>query len=274
MGYKIGFIMKSEEEKRELELLEKQLTEMCECARKSVVQVTFDGYGKGLAYYNDRFDLRPGDLVFVDGKLEGKQGTVTAVNYNFKIKLTDYQRVIAVADTKVKGRLYFAGSHFVVFDRKTLPKEKIKTWFLPPAGEEEYAYSTDDTAFALDNLQGLKASAAIVERGIEYYRQNRVRYLCVEDTKGYAIVEGETYYEVEFVYREGEVSGLTCTCFCNYPCKHEVATMMQLRETLECITQQYDAEYIETGYFAAICKPTLFRYAVDGEVKGSIVLGE
>ena len=111
MGYKIGFTMKSEEEKREPETCEKQPADTCECARKSVVQVTFDGYGKGLAYYNDRFDLRPGDLVFVDGKLEGKQGTVTAVNYNFKIKLSDYKRVISLVDTDVKGEFYMAGSY-------------------------------------------------------------------------------------------------------------------------------------------------------------------
>ena len=39
--------------------------------------------------YNDLFDLHPGDLVYVDGKLEGHRGRVTDVNYNFKIKVSD-----------------------------------------------------------------------------------------------------------------------------------------------------------------------------------------
>ncbi len=57
-----------------------------------------------LAYYNDRFDLHCGDLVYVDGKLEGKRGRVVDVNYNFRINLADYKRVIGVADTNVSGR--------------------------------------------------------------------------------------------------------------------------------------------------------------------------
>ena len=52
-----------------------------------------------LSYYNDLFDLHRGDLVFVVGKLEGLRGIVVDVSYNFKIKLSDYKRVIAVADT-------------------------------------------------------------------------------------------------------------------------------------------------------------------------------
>lgn len=38
--------------------------------RKSVVQVQFPCFGHSLAYYNDQFDLHPGDRVYVDGKLE------------------------------------------------------------------------------------------------------------------------------------------------------------------------------------------------------------
>lgn len=62
------------------------------------MQVYFPARHRTLAYYNDRFDLRQGDLVFVDGKLEGKQGRVEEASYNFRIRLSDYQRVIAVAE--------------------------------------------------------------------------------------------------------------------------------------------------------------------------------
>ena len=58
--------------------------------KKSVVQVYFPSRGMNLAYYNDSFDLKVGDLVYVDGKLEGHRGQVTEVNYSFKIKLSDY----------------------------------------------------------------------------------------------------------------------------------------------------------------------------------------
>ena len=107
--------------------------------RRSVVQVKFPGRGMALAYYNDRFDLRKGDQVYVDGKLEGQRGQVTEVSYNFKIKISDYKRVIAVVDTRVKGRFFMAGSHFVTFDPAALPAAKVALWFRAPAKEgEEY----------------------------------------------------------------------------------------------------------------------------------------
>ena len=83
------------------------------------------------------------------------------------------------------------------------------------------------------------AAGAIAERGQNYYMENRVRYLCLNGTKGYAIVEGTRAYTVEFEYQNGTVRNLLCDCYCSYPCKHEVAAMLQLRETLGLIEKQY-----------------------------------
>lgn len=47
----------------------------------------------------------------------------------------------------------------------------------------------DDTSFLLENLQEMNVNQSIAERGHEYYRQNRVRYFCIDSTEGYAIVE-------------------------------------------------------------------------------------
>lgn len=105
-----------------------------------------------------------------------------------------------------------------------------------------------------------------------HYIENKVKYLCLDDTKGYAIVEGSKTYEVEFEYRDGEISSLTCSCFCGGSCKHEFAVMLQLKETLELIGKHYEAEYARTGYFAAINKGMLFALAVDGKESGSFTL--
>lgn len=55
--------------------------------RKSLVQVHFDERNMTLAYYNDRFDLHRGDVVYVEGKLEGVRGIIVDVAYTFKIRL-------------------------------------------------------------------------------------------------------------------------------------------------------------------------------------------
>ena len=240
--------------------------------RKSVVRVYFDTRNTTLSYYNDQFDLHCGDLVYVDGKLGGLRGRVTDVNYNFKIKVSEYKRVIAVADTTVHGQFFTAGSHFVTFDRQTIPREKVRMWFVAPLKDDDvFVSGNDDTAFCLDNLSEMKIGPAIAERGHNYYLENRVRYICVEGQRGYAIVEGSEAYEVEFEYHNGEISGLVCSCFCSYNCKHEFAAMLQLRETLEWIGKHYESK-CKDDYFAAITKGDLFTFAIDGKEAVSLSL--
>lgn len=237
---------------------------------KSVVRVHFATRNTTLSYYNDMFDLHCGDIVFVDGKLEGLRGRVVDITYNFKIKISDYKRVIAVADTEVHGDFHQAGSHFVSFDRDAIPYEKILGWYKAPAKEEdEYASGRDNCSFLLENLKEMGVSASVAERGHEYYIDNKVVYLCIDGTHGRAIVEGTEAYELEFTYRTGEISGLTCNCFCSYPCKHEFAAMLQLKETLDLLGKNHNNI---PAYFAAISKSVLFRYAIDGKENGSFSL--
>ncbi|MBE5952135.1 MAG: hypothetical protein E7260_11200 [Lachnospiraceae bacterium] len=240
--------------------------------KKSMVQVHFWGSDMALSYYNDRFDLHVGDKVYVEGRWEGCLGHVVAVNYNFRIKVSDYKRVIAVVDTNVTGHFLMAGTHFVTFDREAIPSSKVARWFLAPVNEEEeIVCGYDESSFPLDNLDGMKASPAIVVRGTNYYKQQRVVYLCIDSNKGYAIVEGSEAYEVEFEYRNGEISHLVCSCMCNYPCKHEVAAMLQLRAILEKIENQViESEHMD--YFAAINKEKMFSLVIDGKEEGQMIL--
>lgn len=241
--------------------------------RKSVVQVYFAGRNMTLAYYNDQFDLHPGDMVYVDGKLEGMLGRVTEVNYNFKIKMSDYKRVIAVVDTTVNGQFFMAGSHFVTFDRAALPASKVIAWYkAPPKEDDEFVSGSDGTIFSLNELGKMNVSSSIADRGRDYFMGNRVKYICIDGTKGYAIVEGSEAYEVEFEIQDSQISALTCSCFCSYNCKHEFAAMLQLQETLELIAKNYADEYDRTGYFAAVNKGTLFAFAIDGKETGSFTI--
>lgn len=253
--------------------LSPEATPAASAPRKSVVQVRFPGWDKGLAYYNDQFDLKAGDRVYVDGKLEGQIGVVTAVNYSFKIKLSEYKRIIALVDTDVHGKFYMVGSLFVTFDSNVLPPAQATLWFRAPDSEEEVYVSGDDNfSFPLDDLQEMVIGSAIAERGHQYYMKNRVQYLCLNSIKGYAIVQGSHAYTVEFEYQCGSISKLVCDCFCSYPCKHEFAAILQLRETLGLIQKRYAEEYAQTGCLTAIYKETLFAFAVSGKEYGSFTL--
>lgn len=268
--YKIGFTDFSEEYRKATEEERFGCHEIA--PRKSVVCVYFPSRNMKLSYYNDSFDLKRGDLVFVEGKLEGLRGRVVDVTYNFKIKLSDYKRVISVADTNVRGEFFFADSHFVTFDRSTLPYDKVVTWFKAPEKEDEvFVSGNDDSSFPLSDLGAMKISRNAADRGHDYYMENRVRYLSLDGNRVHAIVEGSRPYEVECDYIDGEIRNLVCDCFCSEPCKHEFAVMLQLKETLELIEKHYPERFEETRYFASVCKGTLLDFAMDGKETGSIV---
>ena len=271
MAFKIGGFAAEYHDKKQEQVEPAPQTKVV--PKKSVVKVYFPGNGKKLAYYNDQFDLKCGDMVYVDGALEGQRGRVIEVSYNFKIKLSDYKRVIAVIDTDVHGQFFMAGSHFVSFNPMALPAAQARMWFLPPAKEdEEIVSSSDGSSFKLDDLSGMQITAAVAERGHDYYMENRVRYLCIDGTRGYAIVEGGESYEVEFDYNDGEISNLLCSCPCTFNCKHEFAAMLQLKETLDMIAKHYAEQYEQSGYFAAVNKATLFAFAVDSKETGTFTL--
>ena len=266
MAFKIGFTAVHEEMQPSKYIYEAPAASTA--PKKSVVQVAFPERGQPLAYYNDRFDLRCGDIVYVDGKLEGQRGRVVDVCYNFKIKVSDYQRVIAVADTQVQGRFFLAGDHFITFDRETLPYQQAILWFKAPDKEdEEIVSSNDDSTFPLADLSKMGVDSVIAERGHRYYLENRVKYLRLDGNRAQGIVTGSKPYEVEFTYEDGQISNLVCNCFCCYPCKHDFAVMLQLRETLKYIEDYYASDFEAAKHFTIIHRETLFDIAVRGREK-------
>ena len=270
MNKKIGFNFNENSFKRNITVSE--FFEETIVPRKCLAEIKFPDVHKPYTYYNDTFDLKIGDRVFVDGKLEGNVGVVVSITYNFKIKLCDYKRVVGRADTNVQGEFHFAGSHFVTFDSATLSFEKALTWFRAPEKEEEYVSGTDGSSFTLDTLEGLNFDEYDLENGKEVYMENGVEYLELNGTKGRAVVVTSKPYIVEFTYKNGEISELYCECYHVTPCKHCFATLLQLREALKCIEDNYSAEFEKSNYFATILKGKFFSFAVDSKMKGSVKL--
>ena len=270
MTNKIGFYCDDNNEVNEnIESITVEKPEMK--ARKSLVSVRFEKNNRVLSYYNDKFDLHKGDIVFVDGKLEGERGFVEEVNYNFKIKLSDYKKVVALADTTVKGEFFFAGDYFISFDESVIPYEKVITWFKPPVVDEEeiVVSGEDEEGFLLEkDISELKVPYNVKEKGIDYYLDGRVIYLSVAGNMGKAIVDGTNIYEIDFTYKNGEVSNFICDCYCNYACKHIVAVIMQLKNIVKTIEENYKEQYQD--YFSAVTSYELFKVTRSYSKKGSI----
>lgn len=236
--------------------------------KKSIVQVYFPSKYKSFAYYNDSFDLQIGDIVYVEGKLEGIQGKVIGINYSFKIKLSEYKRVIFVVDTNMQGEFYMTNSHILAFEPNVMPYETIKSWFKAPHQEDEYVTGENGESFLLNDIIEMNFSSEIVLRGSQYYSQNKVLYICVDGCNGKAIVEGNDYYDVEFTYQNGEISNLYCSCYCSFNCKHEVAVILQLKEILEYI--EYEYKDMNCNYFSAISKSVFVNTIIRNKNKGKL----
>lgn len=238
--------------------------------KKSVVRVHFPYRDLTCSYYNDRFDLHRGDVVYVDGKLEGVRGVVVDVSYTFKIKLSDYKRVIAKADLDVKGEFITGEDYLITFDKAAIPFEKVLTWVkAPSADDEEYVSADDSQPFLLSDLNGLQIRPEVAQRGKDYYLDNRVLYISVVDGKGCAIVEGSEPYVVEFLYNDSEISNLVCNCYCTDTCKHEFAAMLQLRDIINFISE-YSCARINN--FSAISKDIFKAIVINNKTTGKIVL--
>ena len=273
MSFKIGFTAETEKKEQCISENAQGNKKITNNARKSVVDVFFPDRHLTCSYYNDMFDLKRGDIVYVDGKLEGLRGRVVNVSYTFKIKLSDYKRVIGVADTDVVGEFHLAGSHFITTDSDALNYEQIITWFKAPTPEdEEFVSSSDDETFNLSDLSGMKIDKATADKGYEYYIENQVQYIELNNGKGRAIVTGTKPYEIEFNYKNGDISGLVCSCYCTANCKHEFATMLQLKETLDLIDKEYP-NINPNFYLAAVSKTTFFEFVIDGNTKGTFTIG-
>lgn len=267
MKFPIGFYSRENTEKKpETKSVEEQKE-----VSPSMVLVRFSGCHIPLSYYNDLFELKEGDIVFVEGKYEGVPGRVEKVTDKFKVDLEEYKRVLGVADTRVRGSFRQAGSHFITFEPGDLPYRQVLSWY--KAVEEHHYIQYEEKGFALLDTAAWPFRGEVLRRGGDYYGQNKVVYLCLEGEEGKAIVQGSRAYEVFFRYEDGQISDLVCDCPCGFPCKHEAAALLQLKETLENIEKEYQKEYERSGYFAVVSKAAFFTFAVDGNKETVVKLG-
>lgn len=257
MKLKIGFSDKSEEVAA-ANAYDTALEPRKEEPKKSVVRVYFEERNFACSYYNDMFDLKKGDTVFVEGKLEGLKGIVVEVSYSYKIKLSDYKKVISKSDMDIHGKLYQIESYFVAYDKNVIPYEKLRTWYKPPVTDEEYDENVEGDSILLSNLEQEKIPQYVLQSGKHIFNDDKVLYLSVENSKGYAIVnDGSTYHEIEFTYESGCIGNMFCDCYDVGICKHGVAVLYKLKELLELSEKKYGRTELE--YIAAVEKTELFN---------------
>lgn len=269
MKFPIGFSTNDKEPKAQVQPIEaRDKTD----SQASMILVRFPGCNISLSYYNDQFDLKPGDIVFVEGKYAGTAGRVEKVSTDFHVNLEDYKRILGVADTYVRGTFYQVGpSHLVTFDLNALPYRQALSWF-KALSDESFYINYEEDSFSLCEVGKWPFSQPILDRGLEYYRENKVVYLSLENGQVKAVVTGSRPYEVSFSFCDGQVSGLKCDCPCGCGCKHEVAALLQLREIMDAIEEQYPDRMGSRLAFAAVFKGSFLSFAVDANLSATLTL--
>lgn len=231
-------------------------------AVRSVVSVRFPGRAAPLAYCNSRFSLRPGNTVFVSGKYQGTAGRVERVSTDFHIRPEDYQQVLGVADTGVRGTFRLCGGCFLTFDGAALPYRQVLSWHRP--AEEETCYVRyGEEVFPLAETDRWPFSPEILDRGAAYSAGGNVACLRLEGEQVRAIVQGSRAYEVSLRCAGGMVSGLSCDCPCAYPCKHQAAVLYQLRRLLALVEERYAPAFRAAGGFTAVARETFLTFALE-----------
>ena len=199
---------------------------------KSLVRVRFETFDRELTYFNDLFNLKEGDRVFVSGKLAGKVGYITSVTTKFRIRLSDYERVIAVAQTPVHGSYVPVMDKMLSYDSIALSPDEFRTWFFHPEepvdGPEEIIYG-DGYVIPLDDPHKAEgATPPVFDRALEYCRTGKIGYVSVRDGVGRAYVAGSEWYELEFTIRNNAIQEAYCSCPYAGLCKHLLAVAIML----------------------------------------------
>jgi len=210
---------------------------------KSLVKIRFENFYKPLTYYNDLFDLKEGDVVYVSGKLASQPGIVVSVTTKFRIHTSDYERVLSLLDLSFHGCFNRVRDKMVCFDVTSLPADRFGEWVTPPIDPkkkkdpdelEDEVISGEGYAIDLNNIEACEDIASdVAERAVNYCVEGRVRYLCISNGVGRAYVEGSKWYRVDFHFSEGMMTDIYCDCPYSDLCKHEVAVALTLRMLLK-----------------------------------------
>lgn len=195
---------------------------------RSLVSISFDRMNRPLTYYNDQFDLKPGDRVFVSGKLEDEVGLVESVTTKFRIRIADYQKVISLAQTPIHGTYAPKGNMMLSYDADAPMPEDFRKWVLPPRNDEDQPENEvvfgDGYEIPLDDPSTTESvDRAVFDRAIDICRSGRIGYISVRNGEGKAFIHGSRWYELDFSLHDNMIQEAYCECPYAGLCKHLLA---------------------------------------------------
>lgn len=224
---------------------------------KNLVQVRFDD-GLTLMYFSDLPEIKIGDVVTVDGKMEKQIAVVTKVLSSFKKSKFDMKWIVSKIDNDISG-VYFKIEDEVVSLGSNLTVDKFMNIYAGVKYKENVAIGEDDIELNLEELEESEMfdNELVKERGRLLYKNNAVQYIWLKDGVGKAVVKsvnGNEWYEIDFRCRKGRITYLACDCPYFGECKHLYAFLLKLRD----FSKKFFKQHKEDGF--VMCNKGCFNY--------------
>ena len=190
-----------------------------------LVEVLFEN-GMCLSYLSDIETIEVGDLVTVEGKLEEEIGLVKTVKKSFKIPKFEMKWVKSILDGDISGD-YFRLNEDMVSTNCVLTAKKFMTMYAGVTYQENPGVGEDEMELDLANFEENEMfdNKHIRGRGRQLFKMNAVAFISLQNGIGKAIVQGGTWYEIDFHYHAGRITYMVCDCPYFEECKHEIALL-------------------------------------------------
>ena len=216
----------------------KEIEKMDERVPTSLVEVAFEN-GMHLSYFCDFPQIKVGDMVMVEGKLENSVGEVKKILTSFKKPKFITFWIKKIITIEISGEFIKFGDYFLSFTHD-LTAEKFITLYSRIKYEDNEVYGRGDEAIDLPSLQASEAfSDEVKERGKRIFTSENVPFIWVKDGVAKAVVRGGNWYEVDFSVEGDTVTKIACDCPYFGNCKHEYAVLLAYKDFLKKIKKQY-----------------------------------
>ncbi len=198
---------------------------------KNLVKVKFEN-GLTLAYFSDLPEIKAGDVVTVDGKMEDEIAVVVKVLSSFKKPKFDMKWIVSKIDNDITGN-YFKIEDDVASIELNLTVDKFMNIYAGVKYKENIAVGDEDIELELNELEESELfEEEIKHRGRSLYKSNAVQFIWFKDGEGKAVVRsanGCDWYEIDFRYKNGKITYIACDCPYFGECKHLYAFLLKFK---------------------------------------------
>ena len=224
---------------------------------KNLVEVRFED-GFTLSYFSDLPEIKVGDVVTVEGKMENQIAVVKKVLKSFKKPKFEMKWISGVIDTNIAG-VYFKIEDDVVSLDTTLTVEKFLSIYAGVKYKENEAVGEDDIELNLEELEksDLFDDELVKIRGQKLFKDGFVPFIYLKSGVGKAVVRssnGDEWYEIDFRCKRGSITYIACDCPYFGNCKHLYAFLLKLRDFSKKFFEKYNNDSF------VMCKKECFNY--------------